>query len=80
MGNDDEGQYFPKYKCYDLRALEKFAFCIFSLENFNILHLYLTIFVIGGMHLGQTISKVKVNLAKRGQVVHENDVQVYTSL
>ena len=53
-------QYFPKYECRGLRALEKLMFCIFSLnyifslQNFNILnlHLDLTIFAIGNMQLG----------------------------
>ena len=69
-------------------ALEKFRFCIFSLnfispvQAFNILtlHLNLTIFSIGNMHLGQTISNIKVDQAKRGHVAHENGVYMYNPL
>ena len=66
------GQDFPKYECRDLGAVYKFRLCIFSLQTFNILtlHLILTIFVIGSMHLGLTVAKIKVVQVKRGHAVY----------
>ena len=38
------------------------------------LHLNLTVFIIGNVHLGQMISKLKVILAGHAHVVYEKDV------
>ena len=76
------GQYHPKYECGYLGDLEKFRFYIFSFQTFNTLtpHINLTIFIIGNMHLGQTISKIKVVHTKCGYAVHESEVEMHIPL